>query len=151
MRPLAYGKADVTRIFRLFINCLWKWTKVDCSKLWCGGHLNTRSLAAALSRGHIRLHRFDFPPGSRPIAMRATASSFDLDQVRGPVSCQLPCHRFPRKCHVARLFCTIFVNIRGCLCPQIRRVQKVAITEQQVKSALEEITDLSTGRDYVTS
>jgi ATP-binding protein involved in chromosome partitioning len=30
-------------------------------------------------------------------------------------------------------------------------VQKVAITEQQVKSALGEITDLSTGRDYVTS
>ena len=27
----------------------------------------------------------------------------------------------------------------------------MAITEQQVKSALEEITDLSTGRDYVTS
>jgi ATP-binding protein involved in chromosome partitioning len=47
--------------------------------------------------------------------------------------------------------CTIFVNIAGCLCLQIRRVQKVAITEQQVRSVLEEITDLSTGRDYVTS
>ncbi len=83
--------------------------------------------------------------------MRATASLFGIDQARGAVSCQMPCHRFPRKGHVARLLCTIFVNIPGCLCPQIRRVQKVAITEQQVKSALEEITDLSTGRDYVTS